>query len=64
MFFNEESGQVSAELILLVAGMIVVVLLATTVYRDYLFDFGNEIKNNDVNDLNNKIDEINNLLKE
>lgn len=64
MFFNEESGQVSAELILLVAGMIVVVLLATTVYRDYLFDFGNEIKNNEVNDLNNKIDEINNLLKE
>lgn len=64
MFINEESGQVSAELILLVAGMIVVVLLATTVYRDYLFDFGNEIKNNEVNDLNNKIDEINNLLKE
>ncbi|WP_323736745.1 class III signal peptide-containing protein [Methanosphaera sp. ISO3-F5] len=64
MKIKEESGQVSTELILLIAGMIMVVLLATTVYKDYLFDLNNEMTENEVNNLKNKLNNLNNLIKE
>ena len=64
MITSEQSGQVSTELILLMAGIMVVVLLATTVYKNYLLDFNNEITNNEVNNLKNKLDNLNNLIKE
>lgn len=64
MNIQEESGQVSTELILLLAGIIIVVLLATTTYKEYLTDFNNEMYDNEVNNLKNKIDEINIQIKE
>ena len=64
MITKEESGQVSTELILLIAGIIVVVILATTTYKNYLLDFNNEITNNEVKNLKNKIDELNTIIKE
>lgn len=64
MNIKEESGQVSTELILLIAGIIIVVILATTTYKEYLTDFSNEIHENEVNDLKNKIDDINTLIRE
>lgn len=64
MKIKEESGQVSTELILLMAGMIIVVLLATTIYKDYLFDLNNEMTENEVNNLKNKLNNLNNLIKE
>ena len=64
MKIKEESGQVSTELILLMAGMIIVVLLATTIYKDYLFDLNNEMTENEVNNLKNKLTNLNNIIKE
>ncbi|MBR0473096.1 MAG: class III signal peptide-containing protein [Methanosphaera sp.] len=64
MKIKEESGQVSTELILLIAGMIIVVLLATTIYKDYLFDLNNEMTENEVNNLKNKLNNLNTLIKE
>lgn len=64
MFHEDNSGQVSAELILLFAGVIIVVIIAITIYKNYLVDFTNEINDNEVNDLKNKIDTLNNLMGE
>ena len=53
-----DSGQASAEFILLFGGIIVVVLLVIFMYRNYINDLGGEIKSNEVNELNSKIDEL------
>lgn len=53
-----DSGQASAEFILLFGGIIVVVLLVIFMYRDYINDLGGEIKSNEVSELNGKIDEL------
>lgn len=63
MLNNEESGQVSAEMILLLAGIIMIVIIVTTSYKDYLTDFSEDIQDNEVKNLKNKIDDLNNLLK-
>ena len=57
-FMNYDSGQASAEFILLFGGIIVVVLLVIFMYRNYINDLGGEIKSNEVNELNSKIDEL------
>lgn len=53
-----DSGQASAEFILLFGGIIVVVLLVIFMYRNYINDLGGEIKSNEVSELNGKIDEL------
>lgn len=53
-----DSGQASAEFILLFGGIIVVVLLAIFMYRNYINDLGGEIKSSEVNELTNKLGEI------
>ena len=55
---NYDSGQASAEFILLFGGIIVVVLLVIFMYRNYINDLGGEIRSNEVNELNSKIDEL------
>lgn len=62
MIIKETSGQTSAELILLMAGIIAVVLIALSMYKDYLVDFSKEINNTEVNNLINKIDNLKNSL--
>lgn len=63
-FIHEKSGQVSVELILLIAGVIIIVLLAMNVYQNYVLDFNNEIEENELNNLLEKIDKINVYIKE
>ena len=55
---NYNSGQASAEFILLFGGIIVVILLVIFMYRNYINDLGGEIRSNEVNELNSKIDEL------
>ena len=55
---NYDSGQASAEFILLFGGIIVVVLLVIFMYRNYINDLGGEVKSNEVSELNSKIDEL------
>ncbi|MBQ6219395.1 MAG: class III signal peptide-containing protein [Methanosphaera sp.] len=60
---NDKSGQVSAELILLIAGIIIIVLIAVNIYKNYLTDFTQEINDTEVNNLIEEIDNLNNKLK-
>lgn len=59
----DESGQISTEMILLMAGIILIVLIAMMLYKNYITDFNEEIKNNEYEDLLSKIDELKNKLK-
>lgn len=63
MIKNDISGQASAELILLLAGIIAIILISISMYKDYLVNFTEEINNTEVNDLINKIDELNDKIK-
>ena len=60
---TDNSGQVSTELILLLAGMIIIVLVALTLYKNYVIDFDDEIRNNELKDLIEKIDSLNSKIK-
>lgn len=62
MIISDVSGQASAELILLMVGVIAVVLISLTMYKDYLIDFSTEI-DTQVNNLTTKIDNIKFLIK-
>lgn len=59
---NDISGQVSTELILLMACIIMIVLFVISMYNDYLEDFALEINNTEFNGLKNKIDKISDKL--
>ena len=58
----DNNGQASAEFILLFGGIMVVVLLAVYMYKNYIKDLGGEIKSNEVNKLNNEIQNIENYF--
>ncbi|SDA50733.1 class III signal peptide-containing protein [Methanobrevibacter millerae] len=58
----DESGQASAEFILLFGGIIVVVLLAVFMYRNYVNDLSGEIKSKEVSKFNEKLGEISDLF--
>ncbi|WP_455645059.1 class III signal peptide-containing protein [Methanosphaera sp.] len=60
---RDTSGQTSAELILLLAGVFIIVLLFMNIYQEYITSMGAEIKNNELNNLLDKIDDINNHIK-
>ena len=60
---DDISGQVSTELILLMACIFMIVLCAVSMYHDYLEDFALEINNTELDTLKNKIDKISDVLK-
>ena len=59
----DDSGQASAELILLFGGIIVVVLLAIHMYNDYLSDLSGEIQSNEVAQFNNQLKALGKIFK-
>ena len=54
----DKSGQSSAELILLIGGMIVIVLIAMSFYKSYILSIGDEISSNELNNINKSIESI------
>lgn len=58
----EESGQGSAELILLFGGIIVVAIVALIAYKNYLNGLGSEINGSQLNETNNAIQGLKDLF--
>lgn len=56
--YEDRLGQASVELILLFAGILSVVILAMNIYQKYLQQFDTEIKNNEINDIKTKLDNL------
>lgn len=54
----DNKGQTSAEFILLIGGIIVVVLLTLMFYRNYITSLSGEIKGEEVSNFNNKLDSL------
>lgn len=54
----DNKGQTSAEFILLIGGIIVVVLLTLMFYRNYITGLFGEIKGEEVSNFNNKLDSL------
>ena len=54
----DNKGQTSAEFILLIGGIIVVVLLTLMFYRNYITGLYGEIKGEEVSNFNNKLDSL------
>ncbi|WP_048191474.1 hypothetical protein [Methanobacterium sp. SMA-27] len=57
---NEEAAQSSAELVLLFGGIIVIAIVAALFYKNYLSGLGNGINNTDLQNVNNKINNLSN----
>lgn len=55
----DKNGQAAAELILILGGIIIIVMVGLIFHRNYLSDLSNNIKDNELSELNNKLDEIN-----
>lgn len=55
---NDENGQGSAELILIVGGIIVIILVVVSMYKSYLSDLGTEIGSNEMKSLNSSFSDI------
>jgi len=56
--FFDEKGQASAEMILLIGGMIVIVLIAIYFYKDYILGIGAEMNSTEIVKVNNAIENI------
>ena len=54
----DNKGQTSAEFILLIGGIIVIVLLTLMFYRNYITGLSGEIKGEEVSNFNNKLDSL------
>ena len=59
----DNSGQASAELILLFGGIIVVVLLAIHMYNNYMGDLSGEIASKEVNQFNSQLNSLGKYFK-
>mgnify|MGYP001023955706 FL=1 len=55
---EDESGQTSAELLLVIGGMIVIAIFMLLMYKNYVTGLGNEVNNTDAKDLSNKISKL------
>ena len=55
---NDETAQVSAELILLFGGIIVISLVAVIAYNNYMKGLGNEINGAQLNEATNSIQSL------
>ena len=58
----DNNAQVSAELILLFGGIMVVVLLAIYMYKTYITDLSGEIQLKEVNQFKTKLNEISDIF--
>ncbi len=58
----QSNGQISAEYILLLAGIIVIVLISMNIYQQYLNEFKNEINDSQVKTLLDDIDSLNSIF--
>lgn len=58
----DNNAQVSAELILLFGGIMVVVLLAIYMYKTYITDLSGEIQSKEVNQFETKLNEISDIF--
>ena len=56
--FDEEDGQGSVELILIIGGIIVIVLVCMFVYKSYVNDLGKELESGELNSLNKSFEDI------
>ncbi len=59
----DNSGQTSAEFILLFGGIIVVVLLVIYMYNNYMSDLSGEIASREVREFNNQLANIGRYFK-
>ena len=59
----DDSGQTSAEFILLFGGIIVVVLLVIYMYNNYMSDLSGEIASREVREFNNQLANIGRYFK-
>ena len=59
----DNSGQTSAEFILLFGGIMVVVLLVIHMYNSYMDDLGGEISSKEVKELSNGLNDVEKLFK-
>ena len=55
---QDNRGQGSVELILIIGGIIVIILLVVSMYKSYLVDLGSEIDSNELNGLNGSFGDI------
>ncbi|KZX10360.1 hypothetical protein [Methanobrevibacter curvatus] len=55
---RNESGQVGAEMILLIGGVIIIVLISAIMYKDYLINLSGEIGSVELNKLNQSINNL------
>ena len=58
----DNNAQVSAELILLFGGIMVVVLLAVYMYKIYITDLSGEIQSKEVSEFKGKLNEISEIF--
>lgn len=59
----DNKGQASAEFILLFGGIMVVVLLAIYMYRNYMNDLSGEIQSKEVNQFNGQLKSLEKYFK-
>ena len=59
----DDSGQASAEFMLLFGGIIVVVLLVIYMYNDYMNDLSGKIASKEVNEFNNQLMHLKSYFK-
>lgn len=59
----DNKGQASAEFILLFGGIMVVVLLAIYMYRNYMNDLSGEIQSKEVNQFNGQLKSLKKYFK-
>ncbi|WP_297981721.1 class III signal peptide-containing protein [uncultured Methanobrevibacter sp.] len=57
-FIFDDNGQGSVELLLILGGIIVIVLVCMSMYKNYLVDFTQELDSNEINSLNNSFNDI------
>ncbi|HTX61612.1 MAG TPA: class III signal peptide-containing protein [Methanobacterium sp.] len=57
-FVNDETAQVSAELILLFGGIIVIAIVMLIAYKNYLNGLGNAINGSQLNNTTNTISNL------
>lgn len=60
---KDETAQVSAELVLLFGGIIVIALVALISYQNYLKGLGNEINGTQLNNTTNNISNLKNKFQ-
>lgn len=63
MFSNiliEENAQSSAELILLIGGILIIVLAFLDFYKRYLYDISNNVNSKELHDFNNSVNHLSN----